>query len=149
MKAGKFCNREVITSSRDTSIEEISKLMRKNHVGDIVIVDTRDGQPVPVGIITDRDIVMHVIAEGIDYHPIIAEDIMTLEMQVVNEDSSIWELHRLMREKGVRRVPVVNEDEVLVGIISIDDLLEIISRELSDLVLAINRGQIQEKDLHR
>jgi CBS domain-containing protein len=99
---------------------------------------------VPIGIVTDRDIIVKVIAEGIELDSIMTGDIMSLEIYTVSENSSIWDTFELMRAKGIRRVPVVNDQNELQGILTIDDVLEIIADEVSAVAKTIRQEQWQE-----
>jgi CBS domain-containing protein len=107
--------------------------MRQYHVGDLVITEESKGRRVPVGIITDRDLVLEVLAEGLDPNELSIGDIMVNDLLTVRESEGIFQTIQQMRAKGARRVPVVNNECELVGIVSVDDLLEILSGELSEL----------------
>lgn len=144
MTVGKFCNREVIIADKDSSIVEIAKLMRRHHVGDVVLV-TGDGDRIkPVGILTDRDIVIELLACDVDLNSVSAGDVMSYELVTAQEEDSIWDTLQLMRAKGIRRVPVVNDRDELEGILSIDDLLELFAEELNLLAKVPFREQLIE-----
>jgi len=145
MKTGELCNREVITASRDTSIEEAARLMRDHHVGSLVVVESRDGRTEPVGIITDRDIVIEVIAENVALDEVIVGDVMSFALLKVTEDESILETTQRMRARGVRRAPVIAKDGSLAGIITIDDILQLLSEELLTVSRLMSREAEQEK----
>ena len=106
MKTGELCNREVITASRDTSIAEAARLMRDHHVGSLIIVESRDGRTEPVGILTDRDIVIEVIAEDVAVTDVTIGDVMSFALLKVSADESVLETTQRMRARGVRRAPV-------------------------------------------
>ena len=145
MKTGELCNREVITASLDTSIEEAARLMRDHHVGSLVVVESRDGRTEPVGIITDRDIVIEVIAENVALDEVIVGDVMSFALLKVTEDESILETTQRMRARGVRRAPVIAKDGSLAGIIAIDDILQLLSEELLTVSRLMSREAEQEK----
>jgi len=145
MKTGELCNREVITASRDTSIEEAARLMRDHHVGSLVVVESRDGRTEPVGIITDRDIVIEVIAENVALDEVVVGDVMSFALLKVTEDESILETTQRMRARGVRRAPVIAKDGSLAGIIAIDDILQLLSEELLTVSRLMSREAEQEK----
>lgn len=141
MTVGKFCNREVIIAEKDSNIVEIAKLMRHHHVGDVIIVN-RDGNHIePIGILTDRDIVVELIACDVPLDSVSAKDIMSYELSTVRQEDSIWDTLRLMDAKGIRRIPVVNETGELEGILSFDDLLELFAEELNLLAKVPFREQ--------
>jgi CBS domain-containing protein len=145
MSAGKLCKRNVITTSRDTTIREAARLMRKHHVGCLVITEAKAGRTEPVGMLTDRDIVMEVIAEDINLNEVNVGDIMSYALLKVRECDSIIETAQRMRARGVRRVPVVSDEGELTGIIALDDILELLSEELSMLAKLTSREAEQEQ----
>jgi len=108
-------------------------LMRTHHVGDIVVVDEADGVPVPVGIVTDRDIVVSVVALGLDPNGLQVGDIMTDDLLTADEHDDVSNTIERMRLRGIRRVPVVGEGGRLAGIVSADDLLGFLAEEMEDL----------------
>ncbi len=144
MTIGEVCNREVVYATRDTTIQAAAKLMRHYHVGSLVVVDDLGDKRVPVGIVTDRDIVVEVDATELDPKVITLGDIMTPELVTVPESEGILETMEAMRFKGVRRLPVVGGEGQLVGIVTIDDLLEILAEELTDLTRIVSREQARE-----
>jgi CBS domain-containing protein len=109
MTIGRICNRNVVCATRDTTVVEAANLMRHNHVGDIVVVDETDGRRTPLGIVTDRDIVVEVIAAGLDAKGIRLGDLAISRLSTVDENDSSAEVVRLMAARGVRRLPVVDE----------------------------------------
>lgn len=144
MTVGKFCNREVIIAEKDSNIVEIAKLMRRHHVGDVVIVSSEGGRTKPIGILTDRDIVIELIACDVALDSVSVGDVMSFELVTAREGDSIWDTLQHMRAKGIRRVPVVNDVDELQGILSIDDLLELFAEELNLLAKVPFREQLIE-----
>jgi CBS domain-containing protein len=139
MRTGEVCSRSVVAATRDMPLAEASRLMRENHVGSLVV--TGEGEKrVPVGIVTDRDIVVEVVAAGLDHQTLTVGEIMGSSVATAREDDDTLETLDLMRLRGVRRVPVVDAAGELVGIVSIDDLLESVANELSNIVLALRSG---------
>ena len=145
MTTGKLCKRDVITIHRDATIREAARLMRKHHVGCLVITEAKAGRTEPVGILTDRDIVMEVIAADIGLNEVTVDDIMSYALLKVCESDSILEIAQRMRARGVRRVPVISNKCELVGIIALDDILELLSEELSMLTRLTSREAEQEQ----
>ncbi|MFZ0257534.1 MAG: CBS domain-containing protein [Gammaproteobacteria bacterium] len=90
--------------------------------------------PKPVGIITDRDLVVEVMATGVDFERVSVGDVMSFELMTAGENDGIWDTVHRMRSKGVRRIPVVDAQGALVGILSMDDPLDFLVEELSDLI---------------
>jgi CBS domain-containing protein len=144
MTIGTICNREVITVQRDASVLHAAMLMRQYHVGDVVVVENRINQCVPVGIVTDRDVVIKLVATELDSAVITVGDIMEPKLNVVKEHSGVFEAIQTMTAKGVRRLPVVDEDGELVGIITLDDLLLLLAKEFSSLTKLVAREQKNE-----
>jgi CBS domain-containing protein len=144
MTIGEICNRDVVHVSRDATVESTSKLMRHYHVGTVVVVDEIDDKRVPAGIVTDRDIVVEVNAVALDQKVITAGDIMSPELVTAPESQGVLETMEVMRFKGVRRVPIVDKENRLVGIVAIDDLLEVLAEELTDLVRIVSKEQAHE-----
>lgn len=145
MTVGEFCTREVIFVEKKTGIVEAAQLMRQYHVGTLIVVDDRADQAVPVGIITDRDIIVEIIAQEVDLDAVAAEDIMSYDLVCVQENDGIWETLVQMRSKGIRRVPVVNEKGGLEGILTMDDLIELLAEELDLLAKVISTSRARER----
>lgn len=144
MKVREICNREVVIVGRDDSILEAAKLMRHLHVGDVVVVRDRSGERVPVGILTDRDIVVKLLAREVDPKSVSIGDAMSFEVITAQEEDDVSDTIEKMRRHGVRRVPVVNRDGVLEGIFSLDDYLELMAEEFGSLAQLIKIEQRQE-----
>ena len=144
MSAGEYCNREVIVVSKSESIGEAILLMRKHHVGDVIVTEETKQGLVPVGILTDRDIVLEIMAENVDLDTVCIGDVMSYELLTVTEGTTLIDTIKLMRQKGIRRVPVVNDKGILVGLLSIDDLLELLAEQLNDIVALIGKEQDTE-----
>ena len=125
-------------------VAEAAAQMRDQHVGNLVVVEPRGGALVPVGILTDRDIVVGVIAKGISPDALTVGDAMTREMLTVREDSSLEFALREMRRYGVRRAPVVRANGDLVGIIAVDDILQHLAVQLGRLADLIRVEQDAE-----
>ncbi len=145
MPIGEICTRQVVIVKRKDSILEAARLMRRFHVGNVVVVDEANGRTVPVGILTDRDIVIEIIAKEVPLNSVFVEDVMSSDLMTLEEKRGIWDSIQCMRARGVRRIVVVNEGGSLVGIVSIDDLLELLSGELLDLVKVVMKEQDREK----
>jgi CBS domain-containing protein len=97
MTAGELCNREVVIAYRDTRLGEAARLMREHHVGSLVVVVDRLSERVPVGILTDRDIVVAVVAKGLDPRTLTVGDVMAGELLTVREEDGLADALRLMR----------------------------------------------------
>ncbi len=140
------CNREVIIIDREGSIREAAGLMRKYHVGDVVVVEEKNEERVPVGILTDRDIVLEFIALDVDIDSVTVGDAMSFELITAREEDDVMETIKQMRHKGVRRIPVVNNRGGLEGILAVDDLIEVLSEQLTDLARLVMGEQQRESE---
>ena len=149
MRVGDFCIRNVVQCTRDTSALELSQIMREAHVGDVVVVDQPNGKKIAVGIVTDRDLVIEVMAKERDPALVTAKDLMGKELVTVGEANDVYETAELMRDRGVRRTPVVDDQGGLVGIVTLDDLLRIIGEQLALLARVIARERFQERQSRR
>jgi CBS domain-containing protein len=144
MPIGEICNRDVVIVTSSDTIQEAAKLMRQHHVGDVVVVEERGSVRVPVGIVTDRDLVVEILATELDPGVITVGDIMERELVTVKEGTGIFEAIQYMRSKAIRRLPIVDESGALLGILSFDDLLELLSEELLGIAKLVKHQQRKE-----
>ena len=145
MRIKDFCRKKLtVVVTRDSTVLEAAQTMRRYHIGAVVVVDMVGESQVPVGIATDRDIVMAVVAMDLDPRSLCVGDIMGSEVVTVAEDCDAHEAIATMREKGVRRMPVVNANGALAGIVTMDDLLPILAEELVDLAKLPSGGRSRE-----
>lgn len=126
------------------SIQQAAGLMRDHHVGCLVVVRENEDRVEPAGIVTDRDIVVELIAKGIPIDEVTVGDIMSFALLKVCEDDSIFECAQRMRSRGVRRVPVITNNGALAGILALDDILSLLGEELSLLCKLTEREAEQE-----
>lgn len=145
MSIGQFCIRDTVFVKREDSIAEASRLMRRHHVGSLVVVEEYEEGNKPIGILTDRDLVIEILAEEIAPDSVSVGDIMSFELVTAHEADGLWETLQRMRIHGVRRMPVVDDRGFLVGIMSTDDFLEILASELGELVKLRQREQQREE----
>jgi CBS domain-containing protein len=127
-------------------IVDAAKRMRTSHIGDLVVIENRNGRQFPIGIVTDRDIVVSVVAgdpEHIAY--LLVSDVMSDDLVTAREHDSIEAALKKMEEHGVRRLPVVDADGMLVGILTLDDILQYLTGQQSELVALVAREQRRER----
>lgn len=124
---------DVVTARTDTQASELAAKMRDEQVGSVVI--TEDGRP--TGIVTDRDLAIGVVAESADPESRTAADVMTDELNTVPSDIGVFELCDEFADARVRRMPVVDDDDTLAGIITLDDLHVMLTDEQHDLSRAV------------
>jgi CBS domain-containing protein len=122
-RVGDFCSRALVTATLDASVKDAAHLMRTHHVGAVVVVDGHDAPRRPLGLVTDRDIVVEVVAAGLAPDAVRVSAIVRRSPIVVNEGASCAEAIRLMAVNGIRRIPVVDNQGALVGIVSYDDVM--------------------------
>ncbi len=140
MSLERVCRKEVVTVSPHTNLLEVARLLRSQHVGSVVVVEERR----PVGILTDRDIIVKVVAEEKDTKAIQAYEIMTTNPALININLDPLDATRIMRERGLRRLPVVDENRHLLGIITLDDLLALLGKETENLAEAVHTELAKE-----
>jgi len=144
MKTSELCKKEVLTVAPTATLTDVSKMMRKGHVGSVVVTTGAK----PMGIITDRDIVVEVVAMGLDPASVTAGEVMSASPAVAGqEDDVLWAL-KTMRDRGVRRLPVVDERGDLAGIIAFDDVLQHVGTALADIAHVIGTERLVES-FHR
>lgn len=147
MSVGKVCSRIVTVVRREESVMAAARLMREQHVGNVVVVEPEGEANRPVGILTDRDIVVELVAKELDLNVVTVGDAMSFELFTLREDMDLLEAMGEMRSHAVRRAPVVNDRGMLVGIISIDDVLGVLAELLKELSCLVNKEQRREKVL--
>lgn len=146
MTIGEICTRQVVVALKGQSVRHAAQMMREHHVGTLIVTEAVKGQSVPAGVLTDRDIVVGVVAKGLDPETLSVGEIISPEVVVVNECDSLSDTAELMRVKGVRRLPVVNDRGALVGVVTADDLLGVMASGLSSLAKMVQREQRRESD---
>jgi CBS domain-containing protein len=145
MTIGTICNRDTIFTTRNSSIVEAAQLMREHHVGDLVVVDEQAGRRVPVGIVTDRDLVVEILAKQVEPGTVTIGDVMTGDLVTARESDGLFDTLQRMRAKGVRRVPVVDAGGALIGIVAVDDFLDLFAEEITALARLVSREQARER----
>ena len=113
-------------------------------LGAVIVVEKRNGLQVPVGIVTDRDLVVEILATELDEKVITVGDIMPQEIFTIKESAASYEAIEFMRRKTARRLPVVDDAGELVGILTLDDALQLLSEELLDLAKLVRYEQKKE-----
>ncbi len=144
MSVGEYCNREVVVTGKGTGVREAAQLMRNFHTGDLVVVESRGNENFPVGIVTDRDLVIEVLAEEAPPEMLSLADLVCAELATAREDEELWVVLDRMRTLGVRRMPVINERGALVGILTMDDAVELMAEALSDMAQLVQK-EIKEE----
>ncbi len=144
-----LCNHNVATIGRNAGVVDAAARMRAEHVGDLIVVEERGGRRIPVGILTDRDIVVAVVAKRVAADEVSVGDAMSSELLTVHEDNGVEHALREMRRVGVRRAPVVDGAGSLIGVLSIDDVIDHLAVQLGHIADIIRVGQRAESDHRR
>lgn len=137
----------VICLERTASVYEAAQLMNQYHIGDVVVVDEIKGRRRPIGMLTDRDITLKVVAEQKPLESTRLEDVMSTDVACAQQSDSVHDYVQAMKQAGVIRLPVVDRDGGLVGIISSKRLFKFFVQELQDLTM-INRRQKSKENAH-
>lgn len=149
MKLKELCELDVVCCTRQLTIAAASRLMRERHVGDLVIVEELDEEREPVGIITDRDIVVEIIARDKDPRMVTVGEVMSKPVVIASESEDAAQALQRMAAHGVRRVPVVDDQRRVIGIVTLDDLLREHTEQANRLLEAVAKQQTREKRTRR
>jgi predicted transcriptional regulator len=144
MKVGEYCKREVVSINLAADALDAARLMREEHIGFLVVYSLDDELRKPVGVVTDRDLVLGVMAKEVSPQSVTVGDVMTRQPLVANESDDFKDLLQAMRVAGVRRAPVVDIRGALVGVIAIDDAIDAVTGLMCDIAGSIRSEQRQE-----
>lgn len=140
-----FATSVVAVVEPETPALVVAQLMRKHHVGALVVVDAEE-KTQPVGIVTDRDLVLELMAESLDPAIFTAGDIMSVDLVFASPDMDAMDAVQLMRRHRLRRLVIADDATRLVGIVTMEDVLELLARELVDLAAALAGARDREVD---
>jgi CBS domain-containing protein len=130
-----FIHAEVETVAPGTTVADAARLMGDRNVGSLIV----EAGGKPIGILTDRDIVMRVVAVGSDAGTVTVEEVMTRHPVTLAEELSLFEALEIMKDEGVRRFPVIDPEGNLSGFFSVDDVLQLLGLQLSALASIVGR----------
>ncbi len=143
------CTLDAICADPQTRVLAAAHLMRTHHVGDLVVVEEPDAERVPLGVITDRDLALEVLGNGLDPATTTLGSLIHRPVVIAHEDEDTSVIVERMHTHGVRRVPVVDSRGAVVGIITLDDLLRVFVDEAAKLVQIMSRGRDREQRTRR
>lgn len=146
MRISDICIRGVVCIAPDASVLDAARAMREHHVGCLVVAERRDGDARPLGVLTDRDIVLAVVAPDIAVDVLTVGDVMSPQPHTCREDDELFGVLQTMRRHGVRRLPVVDDDGRLTGIVSADDVIAAFGMEVTELARAFRYQQAREAE---
>ena len=139
MQIAEVCTRDVVACEPDTSIVDVARLMRDHHVGDVIVVERQEGRMVPVGIVTDRDLVIEILAADADPAPLTTADLIGGDLVTVRDTETVYDAIWHMRSRGIRRLPVVDARGSLVGVLTADDVTALLADELTQVARIMPR----------
>lgn len=143
------CVLDVVCCGRDTGVIEAARMMRKNHTGDLIVVDDPDEARVPAGILTDRDIVVEVLGNDLDPAKTTVAQVMSTKLVVAQDTEDTAVAVERMHVHGVRRLPVVNHSGSLVGVFTLDDAIKLHAARAAEFVDIATKGQTHERRTRR
>src|SRR6516225_4588778 len=149
MRIPEVCTTEVVCCRPQASALEAARLMRHKHVGDVVVVSDPEGDRVPLGVVTDRDLTIEVLGNGRDAAQTTLSDVMRSPVVVATESEDASSVLERMRFHGVRRIPVVDARGTLVGIVTLDDLLRALLSDMQTLLASQTKAQRREQSSRR
>ena len=147
MKVGNFCKRDVVVISPDDSLADAARMMRDRHVGFLVVTESKAGRRLPVGVLTDRDIVVQVIARDVDPRGLTVGDVMARDPVSAAETDDLSVVLQHLRNAGLRRVPVIDSKGALAGVFAIDDAINVVSGLLDDIASTVGYQPIIEQQV--
>lgn len=140
-----FATSVVAVVEPETAAAVVAQLMRKHHIGALVVVDAQEKNR-PVGIVTDRDLVLELMAEGLDPAVFTAGDIMTVDLVCATPEMDAMDAVQLMKSHRLRRLVITDEAGRLVGIVTMEDVLELLTRELVNLASGL--AGARDREIH-
>jgi CBS domain-containing protein len=149
MKLKDLCVLDVACCTPDTTVTAAARLMRERHTGDLVVIDDADEEREPVGILTDRDIVLEVLGQGRDPGQTTVGQIMSKQLVIASESEDVSQALERMAAHGVRRIPVVDDEQYVLGIVTLDDMLNVHAETARRLAQVVSKQQSREQRTRR
>lgn len=139
MRVGEICTRDVVFCERQATVTQIARLMREHHVGDLIVGQQQDDKLLPEGIVTDRDLVTRVLANESGAATATAGVLMSSPLIHAHEDELIYEAIDRMQANAIRRLPVLDSSGFLIGMLTLDDVVEFLAEELTQIARVVPR----------
>lgn len=146
MRVGDICNHHAVIIGTSDSVHTVAELMRDQHVNYVVVVESNGGNNIPVGSLTERDIVVKLAANNVDLDSVTAAEVMEAPLILAEARDSVMATLKRMRYKGIRHIPVTDANKALIGILSIDNILEMLTEQLNDIGYIITQEQLSVHD---
>ena len=144
MNIGSICSRRIVTIDSKATLAQAAAQMRDRHVGALVVTAASPEGPRVTGVVTDRDLVVHVLAQGVDGNQFAVGDLANRRIASIRDTDDVSVALDVMRECGVRRLLVTGEAQELVGIVSLDDLAAACASDMDRLARVIRSGLERE-----
>jgi CBS domain-containing protein len=139
-----LCKRPVHVVQPDTTVRAAAEIMREQHVGAVIVVASRSGRQKPIGIVTDRDIVVAVVALDLDPNVFLISDLLGRPLTVAGGESSLHAGLDIMQMNGIRRLPIVDRSGRLVGIVTLDDIMRALARDIGSVADVVEQEILSE-----
>jgi CBS domain-containing protein len=138
--------KDVVCLKASNTVFDAAKEMLENHVGDVVVVEEKNGKTVPVGMVTDRDIVISSIAKKLNPESVLLSEIMANNIVTASEEANLSDLIKCIYDEGVSRLPIVDSSGTLKGVLSSKRLFQYLAQGLCELSsLSVQQQQREEK----
>ena len=144
-----ICTPDVVSCAADRTALHAARLMREHHVGDVIVVEDAESDSSPIGVVTDRDIVVEVLGKELDPARVTLREVMRTPVVIASTSEDLAQAVDRMKFQGVRRIPVVDESSRLVGVFSLDDLLKRLAVEAASIADIVAREQDRERRMRR
>jgi CBS domain-containing protein len=130
-----ICQTNVVSVKPDATVQFVAELMRDKNIGCVVVTENHK----PIGIITDRDIALRATSLCGEPDMAFIESIMTRDIRTIRKDTGIFDAIQEMKSTGVRRMPIVDSSGRLIGLLTVDDLIRLLAREMADIARIIGK----------
>lgn len=134
MRISDICSRNVVCIAADLTLRKAAELMQKQQVGALVVTNAQRN---PTGIVTDRDLVINAMASGKDPETWRVADVMNRTVVTCREDHELFDAIEFMHQRGIRRLPVVDAQYALVGIVTSDDIVGALAEHVGMLARSL------------
>lgn len=149
MQLKDLCVLDVACCTPDITVTAAARLMREYHTGDLVVIDNADEEREPIGIVTDRDIVVEVLARERDPGKTTVGEIMSRQLVVASGSEDVWQALQRMVAHGVRRIPVLDDEQCVLGIVTLDDMLRVHAEQANSIAHIVSKEQSREQRARR